>query len=110
MFRRALILCQKQGPREGAINTLGFPKSLAPMTELKKDEPLENYASWDTQHYINKGQDFYDLIVNMQEDRLDRDVCVRKKIDNRDGIQHHSVTGHLRKKQIAGIKFADDKQ
>merc|ERR1711934_306975 len=92
MIRRAITLLQKGGP----INTLGFPPTRVPMAELKKDEPLENYASWDTQHYINKGVDFYDLIDNMVEDR--------KKISNLDGIQHPSVTKHLRKSQMDAMK------
>merc|ERR1712110_58034 len=100
MIRRAITLFQKSGP----INTLGFPPTRVPMTQLKKDEPLENYASWDTQHYINNGVDFYDLIHNMQTDRLDRDIAVRKKISNLDGIQHPSVTKHLRKSQIEALK------
>ena len=59
--------------------TYGFPQSKEAFTELKKNEPLENYASWDTQRYVNKGVCFYDLIHNMAEDRCDRDDANNKK-------------------------------
>merc|ERR1711990_1245846 len=57
MLRRSILRLAKSPE-------LGFPQSRAAFTALKKDEPLENYASWDTQRYVNKGVCFYDLIDN----------------------------------------------
>merc|ERR1711881_76278 len=79
MLRRTVIRLAKSPE-------LGFPPSRAAFTEIKKDEPLENYASWDTQRYVNKGVCFYDLIDNMMDDRLPRDNAMRKKNRNDDGI------------------------
>merc|ERR1739848_117630 len=92
MLRNALRLAQKAPAKSGAeaMSTLGFPPNREPFTELKKKEPLENYASWDTQRYVNKGVCFYDLIVNMEGDRLERDNSFKKSNCNHDS-NHKSV-------------------
>ena len=78
---RRLAQAAPSGPKSGleAMSTLGFPAGREAFTELKKTEPLENYASWDTQRYTNKGLDFYDLIVNTAPDRCPRDDANNKK-------------------------------
>jgi len=67
----------------------GFPPrkddgTVEPYTELKKTEPLENYKCWDTQRYVNKGVEFYDLIDNMHRarNRLDRDDANKKPFNH----------------------------
>ena len=81
MLRATLRLAQKAPTSKSgaaALNQLGFPPNREPFTELKKNEPLENYKGWDSQRYVNKGVCFYDLIVNMEDDRIDRDNANNK--------------------------------
>merc|ERR1711970_628747 len=90
MFRRVVrVATRAQATNDGnidGINTLGFPPNREHFTELKKDEPLGNFHSWDTQRYVNKGVCFYDLIDNMAGDRLPQDNAIKKKISNLDSI------------------------
>lgn len=80
MIRNTLKLLQQapKAPAQAACSTLGFPRSREVFTELPKKEPLENYAGWDTQRYVNKGVCFYDLISNCAPDRIDRDDANKK--------------------------------
>merc|ERR1711881_236419 len=74
-------------PAVAGLDTLGFPESREAFTTLKKSEPLSNYASWDTQRYVNKGVCFYDLIDKSKHDRLERDVSLRKIGRNEEKFQ-----------------------